>query len=63
MSLILDFFIYSYLVGPNRGAPILLFQVTTRVMRLKRLCTIKRQDSGLFTKSDGEGITPQRIAG
>ena len=63
MSFILVCCIHSYLVGPSRGHWIQLLQVTTSIMRLKKLYPIMRQKSGLYTKSDREGVMPQRIAG
>ena len=53
MSFILVYCIYTYLVVPSKGPFILLLQVTTSSMRLRGLCPRRRQEVGLFTKSDG----------
>ena len=56
-------FDHTYLVASSRSPQILLLQETTRSMRSRGLCPTRRQEAGLYTKSDGEGIMPQRIAG
>ena len=63
VSLILVCCIYTYLVLLNRGPRILLLQVTICSMRLRGLFPVIKQEVGLFTKLDGEGNIPQRIAG